>query len=387
MDLTLLSKKHQTRAFMADKKPSENTKSTLEDRKRRRQLRHSVKAGADARQIGAEWRHKPGMHKQRKTKDIWASTVSCICDSCGASVRTAEKDAGQTLKCDCGHRVRVPKVSAKEMRGRSVIPKRWFWIPAAVVLLEILAIAYWLTRSPEAAVVVEQGDMPAPTLPTRLEGKEMLVRFLEAPTAEDKLEFVRFASVMHDSITSYYADKASAEEDYVSIRGFGSVDTPHAAFHRYMVHYPNNRKRLAVIVATEAGPRIDWATFSRYDHRLWPAFWKERPPVEMSARVLTRRGSYYNFAFDSDEKWTCFKLESPDFPPRMQGYVRKGTELETKIRQALARKKTQRLILRLRRDENCPSERLQVRIIGLELVGWTRETAEEPPPIFRSAEL
>ena len=349
-------------------------------RSTRTQGHRSITRGADARQIGAEWRHRS--KAKTKLRDTWLGEIRCRCDACGSMVRASSSDLGTTQQCRCGHLVKITTASDDESaKTGNANLNRWIAGMFALVLVGALGTIFYLAQSKDNLITDQTPITSVPrVLPTAKEADQIIDDFLSAETLEKKLASIRFASVMKQSVLDFYAERGSMKENYKSFHVLGETNTSTASFVRYAVTYPDGKERLLAVVATETGPKIDWPTFCRFDHRLWKPFLTSKETVETSFRIILFKDNYYNYAFSDDKRYQCYRLESPDLAIPIYGYALKGSEDARKLSKLLRIQSSPKVILRLRRDAGTPPKTRQVLITEFEVARWTRPTGEEPPP-------
>ena len=117
--------------------------------------------------------------------------------------------------------------------------------------------------------------------------------------------------------------------------------------------------------------KVDYEAFTGYNQSSWSQL-ENSDAHEAEVRVSLTRGITHGPNFEDKAKWLPYKLENPNWPLPLEGFVRRGSE--TALYLAQIRKGTsvfgKRAILLLRREKN--NQERQFEIIQVIEKGWSK---------------
>lgn len=203
--------------------------------------------------------------------------------------------------------------------------------------------------------------------------------FLAAESLEERLEWTRNgeetrALMEADGVAPEIALFPIARVDLISM---GIVRTETHIYDLFGCLLENGSSRLVAVVMTDEGPRVDWEAFARHQPETWEAILgkgaREEPVL---VRVFVERSDYYNFEYEDEELWTCYRITSPDLDVPLFGYGKREETWNEELRAFLERmtpiegpERRQWVVMRLEVGEHL-AERGQVRIRELVTYGW-----------------
>ncbi|WP_367872102.1 hypothetical protein [Luteolibacter sp. Populi] len=224
----------------------------------------------------------------------------------------------------------------------------------------------------------KEAVLPAENLALQVDS--LTQHFLEAPTVEELLRWVRIPEQVKPEIAAWYAGKT------YKAPGFGGM----ADSYRYIVQ--NDRELVVVPVRTgdfelrdlmlvrEAeGWRVDWESWAPWSDLPWEEFRKERPTEPKIFRVIVSPVNYYNFGFKDDLQWRSYRLDSLDGEQGIFGYAERGSATDVRINSLLEGGSKKPMLLRLKFPPQAPSDN-QVEIAELVSENWVDLAGTQPPP-------
>ncbi len=203
-----------------------------------------------------------------------------------------------------------------------------------------------------------------------LVGKAMA--FLRASSVEEKLNFLRKPSREVEAVERFYAGRETLVESFEEITYSGLVDVDDSP--KYVLHalLEDGTKRLLVFLDGPDGMRIDWPCFARTNERDWRHFLKSKSTDPADFRVVVHPDSYFNFHFEDNRHWACYRLRNLDEEGDLFGYVPAGSDLHRRLRGLFRGQPARLLILEVAYPDNAAG-RDQVEILGLTAVGWVKD--------------
>ncbi|MEM7144737.1 MAG: hypothetical protein AAF591_06355 [Verrucomicrobiota bacterium] len=227
----------------------------------------------------------------------------------------------------------------------------------------------------EVAEVVEPDVLPA----------DAVQGFLEAETVEERLAWTRRAERVSGLMNgeSVSSDAVALPIDVQGVNFMGRVLADKKAYFNFHVVLGDGGSRLLAVVPTEAGPRVDWEVFARYQPMGWERILGEGTGEEgVPVRVFVSASDYYNYGYGDEEEWSCYELNSPDLEERMFVYAERDAEFDSELREFLgahngnreerAPVHRQRMIVRIRVDSE-EAKRGQARLLDVVQYGWVED--------------
>lgn len=148
--------------------------------------------------------------------------------------------------------------------------------------------------------------------------------FLKESDPSKRMRWVRNAEEVKARLTEYPEEARAGIGEIEKMLGHqGDGANPITAF---VVAFPSGNVRLLEVVGTADGPRVDWDAYARYGTASWEDLWSGK--VERAVvRVFCEPSSELSATFE-DDKWTCFRLSSPDLPQTALGFAEVGSVRE-----------------------------------------------------------
>ena len=259
---------------------------------------------------------------------------------------------------------------------------------AALVLLGLFW--WWMNPDPRAtsaghgsagiseiAVTEEEAVEAKPEVRTQIMKVEAVVKaFLEAATAEEALEQVRFPERAAAKLERQLGGEPYQAPGFKGIVGDGlATSGKDERILSVQVRTADFDLREIALIKENGGLKIDWDSWAGWSEMSWKDFQSEKPTDPKLFRVVLSQVDYYNFGFKDDRKWTSYRLESPDGNDSVYGYVPRTGELDQQIRPVDAGQRTT-LLLKLRFPANATSGN-QVLIDEVIGDGWVDADATE----------
>jgi hypothetical protein len=236
------------------------------------------------------------------------------------------------------------KESGQMDKGRlKSLPMGWLLAGGIVILTgAMIGLAVTMQRQPAGMpegipgvteVVVPQ--LPAVAEPKHWYQKEELEElsraFIKASTVEEMLPLVRDADRLADDIRRYYTEGKLEPMELTSLRvlqdrtaGEQRAVTLWIESKSYQPHFLN-------VCETADGLRVDWESWVGHSPMPWQEIMEKKPTEPVLVRSLLSLVEYYNMEFSDDQKWSSFRLSSPDGEHVLYAYVQRGSEEQIRL--------------------------------------------------------
>lgn len=190
-----------------------------------------------------------------------------------------------------------------------------------------------LMAGPEAEQVEEETAPAAKGL--ILEIESVVKSFLESPTPEEALRYVRDPERIAPKLKAWYATKTYNAPGFREVAD-DSVDTNDATgkILTVKVRTRDFEMREIVLIGTEGNLKVDWESWVGWSEVAWDEFQSQRPVEGKWFRVELSRVAYYNFDFKDEGEWVSYRLVSPDGSASLFGYAPFASPLDEQIRPA-----------------------------------------------------
>jgi hypothetical protein len=179
--------------------------------------------------------------------------------------------------------------------------------------------------------------------PTILESKDELLTTLEASQKvassflseadpEKRLKWVRNAEEIRTRLSKFSEEAGSAAGEIDRVLGH-KVDGGRTMT-GFVVAFPTGNLRLLEVVGTPDGPRVDWDAYALYGTATWEDLISgkaERAVVRVFCEPSTERPE----PFGDQEKWTGYRMSSPDLPQVTLGFAAVGKVREERMKQVI----------------------------------------------------
>jgi hypothetical protein len=202
------------------------------------------------------------------------------------------------------------------------------------------------------------------------EAEAVALKFLNAETVDEILETVRNPELAESRMRAFYPE-GKIEAPGMSQFNSGAGLVTRGKLHSFPVLTRDHEERVLAFVETPQGLKIDWESWVGWSDIPWQKFLAEKPAGSHVFRVILAPVDYYNFGFSDDQKWQCYRLESPDMEHTIYGYAEKNSALDAKLRPT-AGGQSVLMTLALKFPQDAQSDS-QVEIERLVCEGWVEE--------------
>ncbi len=243
------------------------------------------------------------------------------------------------------------------------------------VIVAVVAVSMLGGKAPVVAV------KPVAQLPVAKESQRTLAeltadaeavarKFLNAGTVDEILRTVRNPELAESRMREFYPD-GKIEAPGMAQFNSGAGLVTRGKLHSFPVVTSEHEERSLAFIETPQGLKIDWESWVGWSDIPWQKFLAEKPAESHVFRVILASVDYYNFAFSDDQKWQCYRLESPNLEQTIYGYAEKNSALDAKLRPTTGGQPVlMTLALKFPPDAQSDS---QVEIEGLVCEGWVEE--------------
>lgn len=246
------------------------------------------------------------------------------------------------------------------------------WVLAGVLVLAVIGTAVFLqkdvdsdgTAQAQVADEVEEG----------IESAGKVARaFLEESDPSKRLRWVRNADHVKQRLAEYSDEARTAVGEIESVLGHQVAGG--RSLTGFVVAFPSGNVRLLEVVGTSDGPRVDWDGYARHGTATWEDLCSGKAQRAV-VRVFCEPSSERPEPFESQDKWTCFRLSSPDLPQAALGFAQAGNMREKMMKRVVLASPNyrQRFVLEIRRHEG--NDEALFEITRCVAVGWI---ADERP--------
>lgn len=198
---------------------------------------------------------------------------------------------------------------------------------------------------------------------------QAVTAFLTAESVEELLDHVRGSEKREERIREYYRRHAYSPVEPRKVAPDGRIIKTGNLWALNIV-LPDFSRRPIAVEQVDAGYKVDWESWVGYSEMGWDEFRSGRPTEPKLFRVLSSKADYFNYQFADDEKWRCFRLESPDRKHTLYGYVARYSDAASELTSPENKKASATaFVLSLRFPEN-PATDNQVLIDKVLQSGW-----------------
>ena len=250
-------------------------------------------------------------------------------DAVKAKLRQPNSKWDGDKKRDTGTGRRLPIIGILELLGG-----------IAIIVVGIVLISKF-TRSDRTTVTettleeeVPFANVPGPAI------EKILDSFFHCNSVDEMLPFVRHPEVVEPKMREWYAEhpiQPTAIEIVNSKEGMvsdGVINAPDQLWVTVAtVRRADSSKIVPVMVErTEHGWKVDWESTAGISETAFVNFVAHRPTTEGEFRVKISPDDYYNYHFDDDSQWTCYRVSSQHDGASCFGYVARGGAVEAKLK-------------------------------------------------------
>jgi hypothetical protein len=195
--------------------------------------------------------------------------------------------------------------------------------------------------------------------------------FLRAPDTETLKRLVRDPDRVGPLIDRSYQDHAYRPPGFRRAKPPTSVSIDEAIIRVSAETGDFEWVELVVERAPGGGGKllIDWESFVGYSEIPWTEMLIEKPRQPVLLRTTVAADSYYNFGFDSEDRFLCVRLSDPNQQVQVYGYAERGSEAASQLQALLETGDGARAVLRVRYPETAPATN-QVVVDEVVCPGW-----------------
>lgn len=154
------------------------------------------------------------------------------------------------------------------------------------------------------------------------EARQLAEDFGKCTNPEIRLRMCRDPEKIRARLDSY--PESALSEPATEVTFMDVVDLGGIMAARSIAKFANSSSRLICVVPTEAGLRVDWDCYARYNNGAVAGLLNGKTK-SAELRVFVKRSDYYNFSFRDQNRWSSFELNSPDFEETLYAYSLKDT--------------------------------------------------------------
>lgn len=204
-----------------------------------------------------------------------------------------------------------------------------------------------------------------------LSADEVARSFASETDEEKRLSYVRTPDVIKQHLPNYPEQARSHPAKEIKLMGHRELNG--SAVTAYAAAFEDGSFRMLAVVQTDDGPKVDWDGYARYCSASWEDLVSGKA-VDAEVRVFVRPGDYHVGQFRDRQKWTCFKLETPDSDRSIYAYAPAGSDLSKRIQTYVMKSRGFRQHMTLKiKSVNCSGKDALFVVDELLAMGWVRE--------------
>ena len=161
--------------------------------------------------------------------------------------------------------------------------------------------------------------------------EEVIRNFLAGTTLEEKSKYVRHPERVIPLMKSFYSWNEVESIAYDRIEAYQIYSMENLPFMVLEVGDKEGERHPMLLEDGEDGILVDWESFVCYQPMSVEKYVSERPTEVMTFRARVFRDFYYTHEFASEEEFGCYKLRFRNSKVILNGYVKRGTELDKKF--------------------------------------------------------
>lgn len=226
---------------------------------------------------------------------------------------------------------------------------------------------------PDSAATPQPPPPAGPSLTDQQEALAAAVKFLAAPSVDERLKLVRDRQLNEGRIRAYYARRQDGPIAHARVEPL-EVNPAGPFTYSFNVVLPEGTRRKIFMGKSRAGEYLaDWASFVLFSEMEWKEFRATRPRLATMFRLLADTEELFGGPFPDARDLVCLKLLDPLDPaaPPLYGYAARNSSLGRTL-QFVMEKNTTRpvpLMLKLSFPEGAPND-YQVWISDFIGEGW-----------------
>jgi len=184
----------------------------------------------------------------------------------------------------------------------------------------------------DSRLTAEQVALGIPKTPSDRSqlAREVLIRYLEASSLDERLPLIRNLSAVSGTISDYYKTEDSGPIAYSDV-GLIGVEGADLRFIGLTVKFSGGVTKMVGLEYTADGYKVDWPSFVIYSEMDWDEFMETKPKLDRRFRVLAKKSDYFNYGFNADE-YQSYEMTIPyAYGPSIYGYVRLGSSVHDEL--------------------------------------------------------
>lgn len=162
------------------------------------------------------------------------------------------------------------------------------------------------------------------------EPRQVLQKFLDAATVEDRLPLIAERDKLAPVLLTYYKIHADGPIQFDRIEAHPRSGRGN---YRFEVQLKGGASRTAELLETVSGYRVDWPSFVALGDLEWQEMMSKRPTEPVLMRILAAPDNRFVAPFADARQLKCMKLlagADPSTPP-VYGYVKRNSALAREI--------------------------------------------------------
>lgn len=210
----------------------------------------------------------------------------------------------------------------------------------AIVVVGVVVVSRYTQR--DDTTISETGlakEVPFANIPGQTID-EVIESFFQCKSVDEMLGYVRKPEIVEPAMRAWYANhpmQPTAVELLNSKEGMVSDGVINAPDQLWVTaatirRLDSSETAPVMVERTQSGFKVDWESTIGISDQEFETFLTDRPTTAAEFRVMISRDDYYNYSFDDETQWICYRVLSQKAGVSCFGYIARGSAVEAKLK-------------------------------------------------------